>query len=590
MQSNAEIGEEIRTNHLKPNTRKQYNAKYNVFFRWISGQQQFQHLITNHEEKEVDLENVDGSIYTEFFGYICRKRKRNGETIEPTVYESYENVSGYRSALAYIHKLRGLDWNKSGHRAVGEFLGGYERKRADLKRTGEIPLVEGKMPLNFQSYGMLAHRTMHCTKEFELGIFGHLFLVLCWNLIARCNSVATLLFRHISWENDAMIVVFPSHKGDQEGRSALPKHVFANPENPDMCPLLALAIFVFTIGHRREGSRPALFTTNDDEGAVESRFTKYLRSIIGDNEQALLDFGLEIKDLGTHSFRKGTATYLSGMPGGPTAIAIYLRAGWSLGNVQQRYILSGDGGDQVCGRAASGLKITDPAFASLPPHFNLREGPVLSVDEWDAILPGYSTFYPNNFKPVLNYLLASLVYHQDYLAAHLTPGHPLFHQRIWRSGKLSELRGRVLAGTFVNPVSGLEATGVPPHLVIAARLVQVDAKLAAIEETLLERITQLPGEVKKAILDNFRVEGVIPMTHSEIEVVVSNIVERSHQRLLTAVSDMIGSRSGGSQSAIAGQETATTGQSSLSRALAGYATFEWGGKAHPVPEGYQFPR
>jgi len=61
------------------------------------------------------------------------------------------------------------------------------------------------------------------------------------------------------------------------------------------------------------------------------------------------------------------------MPGGPTAIAIYLRAGWSLGNVQQRYILAGDGGDQVCGRAATGLKITDPSFAALPPHFNFDQ-------------------------------------------------------------------------------------------------------------------------------------------------------------------------------------------------------------------------
>jgi hypothetical protein len=112
-----------------------------------------------------------------------------------------------------------------------------------MKRNGEVPLTEGKAPLNFQSYRMLAARTLDCSADFELSIFGHLFLTLCWNLIARCNFVATVLFRHISWENDSMVVVFPPHKGDQEGRNALPKHVFANPDNPDMCPILALAIF-----------------------------------------------------------------------------------------------------------------------------------------------------------------------------------------------------------------------------------------------------------------------------------------------------------------------------------------------------------
>ena len=353
MQSSAEVGEEIRNNHLKANTVKQYTAKFKTFYKWLETKAEYSHLITNRARKELDLSNVNGQVYTEFFGFVCRKRDRQGNTLDPVVYESYENVSGYRSALAYYYKKWGVAWDPSGHKAIGEFLGGYVRKWADMKRTGVVPLTEGKAALNFQSYRMLAGRTLFCNADFELGIFGHLFLTLCWNLIARCNSVATVLFRHISWENDSMVVVFPSHKGDQEGKSALPKHVFANPENPEMCPILALAIFVFTIGHRRSGSRTGLFTTDNDEGSVESRFTKFLRSLMDDNEQALLDFGMEVKELGTHSFRKGVATYLCGMPGGPTAIAIYLRAGWSLGNVQQRYILAGDGGDQVCGRAAT---------------------------------------------------------------------------------------------------------------------------------------------------------------------------------------------------------------------------------------------
>ena len=77
--------------------------------------------------------------------------------------------------------------------------------------------------------------------------------------------------------------------------------------------------------------------------------------------------GMLIVDLGTHSIRKGVSTFLSGIP---TAISIYLRAGWSLGNVQNRYILDGGGGDQLCGRAATGLDINDVSFASLPPHFD----------------------------------------------------------------------------------------------------------------------------------------------------------------------------------------------------------------------------
>lgn len=85
---------------------------------------------------------------------------------------------------------------------------------------------------------------------------------------------------------------------------------------------------MFTIGHRREGSYKGVFTADNDEGSVESRFTKFLRTLIDDNEQALLDFGLEAKELGTHSFRKGIATFLCGCLVGPPRLqSIYVLVG-----------------------------------------------------------------------------------------------------------------------------------------------------------------------------------------------------------------------------------------------------------------------
>lgn len=187
------------------------------------------------------------------------------------------------------------------------------------------------------------------------------------------------MYNHVSWENDSMIIVFPSHKGDKEGRNALPKHVYANPLEPAICPILSFAIYTFTRGYEREGSKMTLFS-----GDAESRFS----NLCSVNKELLKNQGIDISMIGTHSFRKGIASFLSGTPGGPTAISIYLRAGWSLGPVQSRYILEGEGGDQVCGRAASGLPLTDVSFANLPHIF---PGELLSAEQWDDILPGYRT-------------------------------------------------------------------------------------------------------------------------------------------------------------------------------------------------------
>ena len=45
---------------------------------------------------------------------------------------------------------------------------------------------------------------------------------------------------------------------------------------------------------------------------------------------------------------KGVATFVADCPAGPSPVNVFLRAGWSLGAVTSRYILAGQGGDQVC--------------------------------------------------------------------------------------------------------------------------------------------------------------------------------------------------------------------------------------------------
>jgi hypothetical protein len=55
----------------------------------------------------------------------------------------------------------------------------------------------------------------------------------------------------------------------------------------------------------------------------------------------------------THSIRKGAATYLLSLIDRPSAIMVYLRAGWSLGNVPDRYIHAGTGSKQLVGRTVA---------------------------------------------------------------------------------------------------------------------------------------------------------------------------------------------------------------------------------------------
>ena len=119
----------------------------------------------------------------------------------------------------------------------------------------------------------------------------------------------------------------PQHKGDQEGKHSAPKHVYANSGDSLICPILSLAIFIFTEGQRFNGGNHCLFGNPNNEN---HRFSKWLNGVLEDHKLQLEELGIVIDDIGTNSFRKGIAQFLAGLIGGPNAIAIYLRAGFNI--------------------------------------------------------------------------------------------------------------------------------------------------------------------------------------------------------------------------------------------------------------------
>ena len=182
-----------------------------------------------------------------YYTYISKKRNKDGTNKNPVVHQSFEHVSGYKSAIKNHFKSRRVAFNDDSVLLQSDFFGGYKRLIADEKQDGTRKIREGKVPLSFTVYRYLAKLAMMYNRDFYCAIFAHVFLLFCWNLIARCVSVASLMYIHISWKEDAMVVVFPKTKSDQEGKNCSPKHVFANTKHPEICPILSFAIIYF--GH-----------------------------------------------------------------------------------------------------------------------------------------------------------------------------------------------------------------------------------------------------------------------------------------------------------------------------------------------------
>ena len=311
--TNIAHGDSIIEERLAVSTKRQYQNKVDHFEHWVRIVH-FEELV-DEDTDEIMYENIGCEVLKEFLGHISKKRKRKKETAEePFVYcdpeklQSVQHVNGYKSALTDKFKRLGISLDFESKTMFSDMMIGYRRVIQKKKQDGEIEIREGKFPLSFSGYRFLAKKAMQQSTDFQQTVFAHIFLLFCWNMIARCVSVSLLTFTHISWEEDSMVVVFPTTKSDKVGKNSSPIHIFANRKSPEICPILWFAVYIWCMGFRRQGSQTTVFGAQKE---TQSRFSKWLQKVCGSNTSELLLMGIIIAEIGTHSFRKGVANFLT---------------------------------------------------------------------------------------------------------------------------------------------------------------------------------------------------------------------------------------------------------------------------------------
>jgi hypothetical protein len=75
-------------------------------------------------------------------------------------------------------------------------------------------------------------------------------------------------------------------------------------------PVLSLAFYIWTMGPRANTTNRLVFSGKARD--TEENFGKWLDQTCESMKEALCALNLEIAEVGTHSFRKGVASFLSG--------------------------------------------------------------------------------------------------------------------------------------------------------------------------------------------------------------------------------------------------------------------------------------
>jgi hypothetical protein len=404
------------------------------------------------------------------------------------------SASGYgnkRSALRDLFRWHGV---------AGGFTRAFEQELSDLYKgfrrilaqgTANDPgndgdgqdVKEGKDPMSVELYRKL------CLWFLELGtdegIWGYCFFVLTWNLMCRANSTTRVQWNHMFWMSaDSLEIHFRHHKGDQLGtKKAYPRHIFANPLDCLVCPIFALSLYLTTFN-----TLPAADGRIFPGRNQFKRFSDLMKKVLDAHADEVCSCGHSPKDIGTHSIRKGSSTYLSSLPGGPPAAVICIRAGWSLGKVQEIYIKYEQGGDQFAGRCLAMLPLLKPQFAVSPPHFSTDVSRQW-INETKASVFAMVSVLPSQSR-LLEMCLAQMVYHRS-IVLQWAGGHVIrMNCQLFRDPTMME-QATVDGTQVLHPWSSDDYvfSGVPPHVVLLHEVHTIAEQQKTLVEQFLTGVT-----------------------------------------------------------------------------------------------------
>jgi len=173
---------------------------------------------------------------THFLAWILSMKNKDGG------YHSFSTYAGHRSALYNLFRDYHFTMSPQLERELSCHFKGLQHRIASAISSEDGPIKVGNDPMAFSLYRSTAMEMMRSSSR-EM-IFARAFLVISWNLMSRAANTVSLCYNHMEWGEDALKVYFAHMKNDQRGtRPRDPRHIYANPLMPEVCPILALGAY-----------------------------------------------------------------------------------------------------------------------------------------------------------------------------------------------------------------------------------------------------------------------------------------------------------------------------------------------------------
>jgi hypothetical protein len=166
-----------------------------------------------------------------FMMFLASLKTKKGEQL------SKESYYSFRCGLNHLFRLYNFTKTPEFESELALYFTGSIRLLMIKNQNSSSRAQTGKEHLQFLYKRMAAQ----C-------IFAHLFHVITWNLMCQASNATSNQLSHLARGEDALQIFFIHMKNDQTGKCPRdPCHVYANPLNPEICPVLALGVYlIFT--------------------------------------------------------------------------------------------------------------------------------------------------------------------------------------------------------------------------------------------------------------------------------------------------------------------------------------------------------
>ena len=262
-----------------------------------------------------------------------------------------------------------------------------------------------------------------------------LFFTQAKPLMSRRERLVRTQFQFVKPNEDHICYKTPTTKSDQEGSLSYWKAVFAMPHVPQCCPFLSLGIEVMSRSvHDSEESFRTIFPKSFADNSYG--FIRAFVNSLNVSDRLVMNLGHCFNlPITSHSPKRSACFQLHACEGVNWNSAMQ-RGDHDIGTEGHYLSQPADGQDQIMGRVLADMPFGWAGWQMLPPYF--PEHVHISVRD---LIPAFDNF-PVECRSIFRLLVASVVYHTEWLESNVPRVNPIFSIPLLSSSRDVNLRLR----------------------------------------------------------------------------------------------------------------------------------------------------